>query len=119
MKPRLWVFAGPNGAGKSTIVDRYVGNRIPVINPDNVGRELTSNRCAKDWGREWIAPMVERFGDLPGYDPVAREYCAITPRRLRLIEGLVGYPQHPVEIMIGQDAGRSAHADRDGQFGFA
>ncbi|WP_037515066.1 AAA family ATPase [Sphingobium xenophagum] len=40
MKPRLWVFAGPNGAGKSTIVDRYVGDRIPIVNPDNIAREL-------------------------------------------------------------------------------
>lgn len=41
MKPRLWVFAGPNGAGKSTIVDRYVGGKIPVINPDNIARALS------------------------------------------------------------------------------
>lgn len=41
MTLRLWVFAGPNGAGKSTIVDRFVGGRIPIINPDNVARTLS------------------------------------------------------------------------------
>ena len=41
MTPRLWVFAGPNGAGKSTIVDRYVADRIPIINPDNIARTLS------------------------------------------------------------------------------
>lgn len=30
----------PYGAGKSTIVDRYVGDRIPIVNPDNIAREL-------------------------------------------------------------------------------
>lgn len=43
MTPRLWVFAGPNGAGKSTIVDRYVGGRIPIINPDNIARTLSAD----------------------------------------------------------------------------
>ena len=43
MKPRLWVFAGPNGAGKSTIVDRYVGGKMPVINPDNIARTLAAS----------------------------------------------------------------------------
>lgn len=41
MTPRLWVFAGPNGAGKSTIVDRFVGGRIPIINPDNIALTLS------------------------------------------------------------------------------
>jgi predicted ABC-type ATPase len=40
VKSRLWVFAGPNGPGKSTSVDRYVGEKIPVINPDNIARTL-------------------------------------------------------------------------------
>lgn len=43
MTPRLWVFAGPNGAGKSTIVDHFVGNRIPIINPDNIARTLAAD----------------------------------------------------------------------------
>ncbi|WP_375429501.1 AAA family ATPase [uncultured Sphingomonas sp.] len=38
--PQLWVFAGPNGAGKSTLVDRYAAGRLPVINPDNIARDL-------------------------------------------------------------------------------
>ena len=39
-KSQLWVFAGPNGAGKSTLADRFVRDRIPVVNPDNIARNL-------------------------------------------------------------------------------
>jgi predicted ABC-type ATPase len=39
-RPQLWVFAGPNGAGKSTLTDRYVGDRLPIINPDVVALAL-------------------------------------------------------------------------------
>lgn len=42
MRPQLWVFAGPSGAGKSTLVDHHVGNRIPVVNPDTIARNLPS-----------------------------------------------------------------------------
>lgn len=34
------MFAGPNGAGKSTFVDRYIAGRVPVVNPDNIARQL-------------------------------------------------------------------------------
>lgn len=37
------MFAGPNGAGKSTIVDQFVDNRIPVVNPDNIALTLPPN----------------------------------------------------------------------------
>lgn len=46
MTPRLWVFAGPNGAGKSTVVEQYVGHRLPIINPDNIARNLPSDLSA-------------------------------------------------------------------------
>lgn len=39
-RPQLWVFAGPNGAGKSTLTDRFVRDRIPIVNPDNIARDL-------------------------------------------------------------------------------
>ena len=39
-RPQLWVFAGPNGAGKSTLADRFVRERIPIVNPDNIARDL-------------------------------------------------------------------------------
>lgn len=39
-RPQLWVFAGPNGAGKSTLADRFVRDRIPIVNPDNIARDL-------------------------------------------------------------------------------
>lgn len=39
-KPQLWIVAGPNGSGKSTLVDRYMIKSLPVINPDNIARDL-------------------------------------------------------------------------------
>lgn len=39
-RPQIWVFAGPNGAGKSTLVDRHAKGRMPIVNPDNIAREL-------------------------------------------------------------------------------
>lgn len=39
MRPQLWVIAGPNGAGKSTLADRYLADRVPVVNPDNIALE--------------------------------------------------------------------------------
>lgn len=39
-RPQLWVFAGPNGAGKSTLADRHARDRMPIVNPDNIAREL-------------------------------------------------------------------------------
>jgi predicted ABC-type ATPase len=43
VRPQLWVFAGPNGAGKSTLADRFVHDRIPIVNPDNIARDLPRN----------------------------------------------------------------------------
>ena len=39
-RPQLWVFAGPNGAGKSTLADRFVRDRLSIVNPDNIARDL-------------------------------------------------------------------------------
>lgn len=39
-RPQLWVFAGPNGAGKSTLVRRHVAGRLPIVNPDDIAREI-------------------------------------------------------------------------------
>ena len=45
--PQLWVFAGPNGAGKSTLVGRFhVPDRMPVVNPDTIARQLRRDRPA-------------------------------------------------------------------------
>jgi predicted ABC-type ATPase len=38
--PQLWVFAGPNGAGKSTLADRFVRDRMPIVNPDTIAYGL-------------------------------------------------------------------------------
>lgn len=38
--PQFWVIAGPNGAGKTTLVSGRVGDRIPVINPDEIAARL-------------------------------------------------------------------------------
>jgi predicted ABC-type ATPase len=37
---KLWVFAGPNGSGKSTIINRYLVERLPMINPDIIAHEI-------------------------------------------------------------------------------
>ncbi len=39
-QPQLWFVAGPNGAGKSTLADRYLKDKLPVINPDNIARQI-------------------------------------------------------------------------------
>ena len=38
--PRLWVIAGPNGAGKSTLVGARLKRYLPVVNPDDIARDL-------------------------------------------------------------------------------
>jgi predicted ABC-type ATPase len=67
VKPELWVFGGPNGAGKSTLVDHYLGDRLPVVNPDNIARDLPrkpdGSLAQGDAGR--IATQ-ERAGHLAG-----------------------------------------------------
>ncbi|WP_387490923.1 AAA family ATPase [Photorhabdus sp. RM96S] len=40
-RPQLWVIAGPNGAGKSTLVRRHLTGKVPVVNPDDIARELS------------------------------------------------------------------------------
>ena len=37
---QLWIIAGPNGSGKTTLTERYIEGKIPVINPDNIARNL-------------------------------------------------------------------------------
>jgi predicted ABC-type ATPase len=34
------VIAGPNGAGKSSLVSARVGRRLPIVNPDDIARDL-------------------------------------------------------------------------------
>ena len=46
MTAQLWVFAGPNGAGKSTLVGQHVRGRIPVVNPDEIARNLADIAAA-------------------------------------------------------------------------
>lgn len=60
MRPQLWVFAGPNGAGKSTFVDRYVAGKIPVVNPDNIARQLAGDSEAKRVIRAGRMAVAER-----------------------------------------------------------
>lgn len=40
MTPHLWVIAGPNGAGKTTLVQRYIAGRLPVVNPDELAKQI-------------------------------------------------------------------------------
>lgn len=37
--PQLWAIAGPNGSGKSTFTVKFIGDKIPVVNPDDIARE--------------------------------------------------------------------------------
>jgi predicted ABC-type ATPase len=39
--PQLWIVAGPNGAGKTTLTGQHFAGRIPVVNPDDIARELS------------------------------------------------------------------------------
>lgn len=63
--PQLWVFAGPNGAGKSTLVDRHAAGRLPVVNPDNIARELprlpSGGLDEREAGARAIAERARRF----------------------------------------------------------
>ena len=45
-RPQLWVFAGPNGAGKTTLTKTRVAGRIPIVNPDEIARELPPDTSA-------------------------------------------------------------------------
>lgn len=50
LAPELWVIAGPNGSGKTTLTQQVIPEDIPVINPDEIARELAGS-----------AAEVERF----------------------------------------------------------
>lgn len=65
-RPQLWVFAGPNGAGKSTIADQYAKDRLAIINPDNIARELprtpTGALDEREAGKRAIQERTRRLG---------------------------------------------------------
>lgn len=41
MRPQVWIVAGPNGSGKTTITRRHLTGRLPVVNPDDIARDLS------------------------------------------------------------------------------
>jgi len=41
--PQLWVIAGPNGAGKTTVVSIRLRARIPIINTDDIAKNMQPN----------------------------------------------------------------------------
>lgn len=41
---QLWIVAGPNGTGKSSLVARHLMGKLPIINPDDIAREMASAR---------------------------------------------------------------------------
>lgn len=66
-RPQLWVFAGPNGAGKSTLADRFVRDRIPIVNPDNIARDLPrrsdGSLAELEAGKLALKERAERIAD--------------------------------------------------------
>lgn len=44
MQPQIWVIAGPNGSGKTTFTRRHLAHRLPVVNPDEIARDLSPSR---------------------------------------------------------------------------
>ncbi|GFN47178.1 zeta toxin family protein [Candidatus Regiella insecticola] len=43
IKPQLWVIAGPNGAGKSTLVRQHFFGKLPIVNPDDIAKDLSTD----------------------------------------------------------------------------
>ena len=41
---QLWIMAGPNGSGKTTFARRHLVGRLPIVNPDEIARELNPAR---------------------------------------------------------------------------
>ncbi|MEW5729308.1 MAG: AAA family ATPase [Pseudomonadota bacterium] len=37
---QIWIIAGPNGSGKTTLVRRHLAGKLPIINPDDIARDL-------------------------------------------------------------------------------
>lgn len=59
-RPQLWVIAGPNGAGKTTLASRWVANRIPIINPDEIATRLPRVNGKLDERAAGIEALKER-----------------------------------------------------------
>lgn len=63
------MFANPNGAGKSALIDRYVSGRLPVINPDNIARELPRLlSCGVDEHEAGARAIAERTRRLTAHE---------------------------------------------------
>ncbi len=43
---QLWIVAGPNGVGKTTLTRKHLASRLPVVNPDDIARELAGRPTA-------------------------------------------------------------------------
>lgn len=109
-RPHLWVFAGPNGAGKSTLADRYAKGRMPIINPDNIARELprapSGGLDEREAGKRAI---VERARHLANGETFAFETTLSGNTELKLMRDAwaAGYKINLVYVGL-PDAGYSA-----------
>jgi predicted ABC-type ATPase len=56
--PRLWVIAGPNGAGKSSLVGARLARSLPIVNPDDIARDLGPAGGVARAGRQAIFDRV-------------------------------------------------------------
>lgn len=59
-RPQIWVVAGPNGAGKTTLTSRWVANRLPIVNPDEIAQRLPRIGGRLDERRAGVAALEER-----------------------------------------------------------
>ncbi|WP_096704145.1 AAA family ATPase [Magnetospirillum sp. 15-1] len=41
---QLWVIAGPNGSGKTSLTRRHLAGKLPIVNPDEIARDLNPDR---------------------------------------------------------------------------
>jgi predicted ABC-type ATPase len=56
--PRLWVIAGPNGAGKSSLVGARLARSLPIVNPDDIARNLGPAGRVAQAGRQAVVDRM-------------------------------------------------------------
>lgn len=65
---QIWIIAGPNGSGKTTLTRRHLAGKLPVVNPDEIARELNpanpeEPNTAMKAGRQAIAVQKQYIAE--------------------------------------------------------